>query len=328
MRNHSSLHSAQIKRSQLGFTLVELLLVILVLSSLALATTFLVDGLNEQTRFDDTKTRLQLIRQAIVGDTSRTLNGQPDMRGFVADMGRLPVSIEELVSGDGLEPWGLSSVQVGAISPVTVELYGGWRGPYLEAFPESDTGRRVFRDGWGNADVSGVEANFGWDFVAADLSGVAVSSYGADGISDISGGSTEVYAKDYPNPGLNLVEVGDYEANLNGGLTVRFNVPGPATVLPAGEAVYLKLYYLIAGVALDGPESIDFPALSGVQTVNVAFPSDDDTGKQGRYAAVVMCRVSDNIYAGDCDGPDNNIQPYYFTLIPRGQLPTIPWNIQ
>jgi prepilin-type N-terminal cleavage/methylation domain-containing protein len=322
MRNHSSLHSAQIKRSQLGFTLVELLLVILVLSSLALATTFLVDGLNEQTRFDDTKTRLQLIRQAIVGDTSRTLNGQPEMRGFVADMGRLPVSIEELVSGDGLEPWGLSSVLVGAISPVTVELYGGWRGPYLEAFPESDTGRRVFRDGWGNADVSGVEANFGWDFVAVDLSGVAVSSYGADGISDISGGSTEVYAKDYPNSGLNLIEVDDYEANLNGGLTVRFNKPAD---IPTG--VSLKLFYFNSSVGLDGPQSDDFVALSGVQSVNVAFTAPDDVGKQGRYAAVLICN-NNNIYDGNCDATVNITQPYYFTLVPRGQLPTILWNIQ
>lgn len=320
--------SVQNQQAHSGFTLVELLLVILVLSSLALGASFLVDGFGNQTRFDDTKTRLQQIRQAIIGDTSRTLNGQPELRGFVADMGRLPVSLEELVNGEGLEPWGLSSVQAGDLSAVTIELYGGWRGPYLETFPESDTGRRVFRDGWGNADISGVETNFGWDFVASDLSGVAVISYGSDGDPDLSGGSAEVYAKDYPNLGLNLVEVGDYEANLNGGLTVRFNVPAPATVLPIGETVYLKLYYFTEGVGLDGPESNDFPSLSGVQVVNVTFPSGDDIAKQGRYAAVIMCRISGNIYAGDCDGLGINTQPYYFTLIPRAQLPVIPWNIQ
>ncbi|HSF71401.1 MAG TPA: prepilin-type N-terminal cleavage/methylation domain-containing protein, partial [Methylotenera sp.] len=175
MRNHSSLHSAQIKRSQLGFTLVELLLVILVLSSLALATTFLVDGLNEQTRFDDTKTRLQLIRQAIVGDTSRTLNGQPEMRGFVADMGRLPLNINELLEIGGQPAWGLSAVTASDISPVvTISLNAGWRGPYLDTLPDSSDGERRFRDGWGNGDLSDV--NFGWQYTADDLSGVSVQS--------------------------------------------------------------------------------------------------------------------------------------------------------
>jgi prepilin-type N-terminal cleavage/methylation domain-containing protein len=171
MRNHYSIHSVQMQQVQRGFTLVELLLVILVLSSLALAATFLVDGLNEQSRFDDTKTRLQLIRQAIVGDSSRTLNGQPDVRGFVADMGRLPIDIQELIEQDGQLAWGLSTVTVPDISSVTVtiSLSAGWRGPYLDTLPESD-GVRRFRDGWGSGDLSDV--NFGWNYSASDVSGI------------------------------------------------------------------------------------------------------------------------------------------------------------
>ncbi|MES2502471.1 MAG: prepilin-type N-terminal cleavage/methylation domain-containing protein [Pseudomonadota bacterium] len=306
---------------QRGFTLVELLLVILILGTLALGTSFLVDGFGDQIRFDDTKSRLQQIRKAIIGDTNRTLNGQVDMSGFVADMGRLPESVEELVSGEGLELWNLSSVVVGTLSPVTIELYGGWRGPYLETFPESSTGRRAFRDGWGNADISGASADFGWIYSQSDLSGVAVTSLGADSQADDAGGSAEGYDKDFPTSG-NLVEVADYQVSLNGGLTVRFN-----NFADIPEGVTLKLFYFNDKAGLDGPESDELPSLSGVQSVNVTFTAPDDIGNQGRYAAALICS-NGNIYDGNCDAAHTNSQPYYFILVPRAQLPTILWNIQ
>jgi len=55
----------------------------------------------------------------------------------------------------------------------------------------------------------------------------------------------------------------------------------------------------------------------------------------GRYAAVVMCDVNNNgdpsddiVFDGDCTSNPVHTNPYYFTLVPRRQLPNIPWHIQ
>lgn len=38
-----------------------------------------------------------MIREAILGDPRKTVNGQAVMSGFVADMGRLPTCLRELL---------------------------------------------------------------------------------------------------------------------------------------------------------------------------------------------------------------------------------------
>jgi len=314
---------------QQGFTLVELLLVILVLSSLALATTFLVDGIGNQSRFDETKTRLQQIRQAIIGDTSRTLNGQPELRGYVADMGRLPLNLTELIEMGAQDAWGLSAVTASDLSPVvTISLNAGWRGPYLDTLPDSD-GERRFRDGWGNDDLSGVSENFGWNFNTVDMGGISavtVQSYGADGLSGVTTPDA-VFEEDYPATG-NLIEPNDYVVSL---ANINVQLDQPITVTPTEDLV-LRVYYIGYEDVLDDPyaleilpaESTPTTALVGQQTLsfNVA-----GTFYMGNYAAVLIC---DNlvVYDGDCVAPHMNSQPYYFTLIPRAQLPIIPWNIQ
>lgn len=325
MKNHKPIILAQIKQTQQGFTLVELLLVILVLSSLALATTFLVDGIGNQSRFDETKTRLQQIRQAIIGDTSRTLNGQPELRGYVADMGRLPVDLTELIemgTGSDEQPaWGLSAVTASDLSPVvTISLNAGWRGPYLDTLPDSD-GERRFRDGWGNGDLSSV--NYGWSFGVdiSGVSGVTVQSYGADGLSGVTTPGA-VFEEDYPATG-NLIEPNDYVVSL---ANINVQLDQPITVAPTEDLV-LRLYRINDGVIEDPAiESAAVTAVVGQQTLSFSV-TEGLPHYMGNYAAVLIC---DNlvVYDGNCVAPHMNSQPYYFTLIPRAQLPIIPWNIQ
>ena len=185
------------RHRQAGLTLLELLLVVTILSAVAYMSLAVVDNGGNQTRFEDTRNRLALIRTAIIGDSSRSLNGQPEISGFVADMGRLPLNLNELVSEPvdcdpdtaGNQPcsWGIDAA---------TGLWRGWNGPYLPA----SAGTGVFRDGWGNDDGGN---NFGWLFDDAGSPGaLIVQSYGLDGAA----GGSDVYEVDYPTVGPLVAE--------------------------------------------------------------------------------------------------------------------------
>jgi hypothetical protein len=302
---------------------------------------------DEQVRFDETKSRLMQIRRAMIGDSSRSLNGEPLVSGFVADMGRLPDSLQELVDIGSLAVWQqLPWVPPAELSGVvTIHLYGGWRGPYIDTLPDS-SGERRYRDGWGKDDGS---ANFGWVYQLDDLNAggvsavaVQVQSLGANGVADalLSG----VYEADYPLTGQYLVSPEDYEVALNG-LAVRFNLPITGTFAP-NDSLFLRLYFVNQGeiepVEIDNVQSDDgllfesvsgVGGLSGVQTQAFTFDSASNAPfYYGNYAAVVLCRTAPDTYIvfdGDCSAPVvGNPQPYYFTLVPRSNLPTLQWNIQ
>ncbi|NOR69395.1 MAG: prepilin-type N-terminal cleavage/methylation domain-containing protein [Methylomarinum sp.] len=84
-------------KKQTGFTLVELLVVMLVLTALASITLETSKDIAFQSRYEVTKDRYEKIRRAIIGRPDVLINGQPDISGFVADMGRLPRNIQELL---------------------------------------------------------------------------------------------------------------------------------------------------------------------------------------------------------------------------------------
>ena len=88
----------QIILKQEGMTLIELTVVLLILTSLATIALRSTTGLVEQTKWEQTKKRHEEIKKAIIGDPKLVINDQPDISGFVADMGRLPNNIRELLS--------------------------------------------------------------------------------------------------------------------------------------------------------------------------------------------------------------------------------------
>lgn len=317
-----------------GFTLVELLLVIFLLSSLALVTTLFVDNANEQYRFETTKTRLEQMRRAIVGDTSRTLNGQPEISGFVADMGRLPANLQELVEPPADEDhlWAITDIEVGTV--VVGTLNGGWRGPYLEAIQESGvSGVRAYRDGWGNPDVVGDEANFGWVFklkksdntdttVIAEAVALTLQSLGADGAVG-QADANNPYQADYPNDGYRIAP-NDWAVDLKE-QTFHIQLNGA----PSGSFsdLKLRLYYLENGQLKNFiSDSFEIDSVSGVVSQPV-FPDVEQLLPMGMHAAVVVCNDG-TVYNGNCPGATQ--PPYYFKLTPRAYTPpmTVEWTVQ
>jgi prepilin-type N-terminal cleavage/methylation domain-containing protein len=256
-------HCARRFIPQAGFTLLELLLVVAILSSLALAATTFVENEDDQQRFEETRRRLENLRRAVVGYPNLSAGGEALVGGFVADMGRLPRNLNELFAGGYCSnaaytsqascvaaagawtadtPFGVAGVCSdstkttkvacdGTNSAIWVELAGGWRGPYLHALPES--GGMAYRDGWGNGGVA-PGADFGWTVAVTDIDGgtppddfddtLMVRSLASDGAP---GGSK--YAADYPVSGTVLVERRDHNIDLTGGIRVRLTNPGNGT---------------------------------------------------------------------------------------------------
>lgn len=157
-------HPTLAKRNR-GFTLLEMLVVIGLLGLVALGAASLIIDTGEEIRKDATEKNWNALRKAIIGDYTQSVNGSPYLSGYVADMGRLPNNIKELMSQEffydhddnALTPslslvvqpkWQeieLNTVNGAANTGVVGKIYGGWRGPYLYT-----AGSDVFRDGWGN----------------------------------------------------------------------------------------------------------------------------------------------------------------------------------
>lgn len=154
-------------KHQGGFTLLELIVVVAVLGLITnLATEFVAQNVNQQ-RYDTTKDRLEKLKYAILGDDTRTVNGQPDLVGYIHDIGSAPNTLSDLVT----KPSGVSTAAYNDTLKRTI----GWRGPYI-----SD--EITDNDGWGN----------NWNYsVTSNI--VTIESEGLDG----SSGGTADYESDY-----------------------------------------------------------------------------------------------------------------------------------
>ncbi|WP_309386445.1 prepilin-type N-terminal cleavage/methylation domain-containing protein [Cerasicoccus frondis] len=145
----------QIYRTR-GFTLLELLLVVVILASVAWMLTSTVDDNISQVRYEDTRNRLDAIRTAVLGPNSPATWERGIQSGYVVDNGVLPVNIDALVAlptdydeYGAVEPiydqGGANEYDFsGATSSVNYQLFKGHRQGYL---PASSSG--YFRDGWG-----------------------------------------------------------------------------------------------------------------------------------------------------------------------------------
>lgn len=259
-----------------GFSLLELMLVLFILGLLATTALVLTEGSDDQARYDETKRRLERIKHAIVGDPTRTVNGSPEISGYVADMGRLPGCLKELLVQETCAGAALPGWQPDAVSGI----WAGWRGPYVHYLPERDG--PALRDGWGNPDQADPDPNYGWTYQLYDAAGnetgdtavavaVSVQSLGEDGAA---GGDANTFNADYPADGVLLVGAGDFKAHMQGwdAITLRLNNRSGAKIAVPADSLRLKLSH-----AEDGGVSA-WPATAAErdadETLSATFPED------------------------------------------------------
>jgi prepilin-type N-terminal cleavage/methylation domain-containing protein len=157
-------------RGEPGFTLIEIILVILLVGILAGLAANLLTNTLDQARFDESRRKMTVLSNAMVGNPELNTNGVRSDFGFVADIGRLPTSLTELVAPGALPAWNAATGV-------------GWHGPYVPGdFAENPDGYRT--DGWGTL------------FTYANATGI-VTSLGSDGAAGGTG-----YAADFSVPDL------------------------------------------------------------------------------------------------------------------------------
>lgn len=189
------------QRRQAGLTLLELLLVVIILSTVAFMTLATVDNNSNQMRFEDTRNRLEAVRRAVIGHADPVFNGQRLFSGYAADNGLIPTnaeSIETLITKTtrtnltdaafdayrSLEPRfdpvpDVNGYNNDAGTPMDgsdESLLKGWRGSYLQTSAGSSS---AYYDGWGN---TGAAPDFGWD-VSATTTDISITSFGREGAS-------------------------------------------------------------------------------------------------------------------------------------------------
>ncbi len=117
-----------------GFTLIELVMVIVVLGLVAAIVIPRMGGLSESSRITATESEMLMLKRAIVGNPSAVAEGRYYDVGFEGDVGHPPASLAELGS-----------------KPDTVPEYDkftriGWNGPYIDT-----SGGEYLTDAWGAA---------------------------------------------------------------------------------------------------------------------------------------------------------------------------------
>lgn len=295
--NYKCKYTSVINRK--GFTLLELLLVVVILSAIAFSTVSFFNSEDEQFRYEDTRTRLINIRRAVIGNSEPTFQGQQLLSGYAVENGVLPSTIDELIKKPALyDDFGLQSplfdpqpgsdgFNNGGELSITwnnnEKLFKGYSsGAYLALPPGSED---KYRDGWGNVgSVSGTsidcpsfsgegsdlgsdkeDDNHGW-CVTLDTTGgtstaneLYIDSYGSDGELG------EVAGNDFTFDVLQSIKSGDWTQDVQG-WTVKITNQSGSTISNHGVSL------LVYGIRTDGT-----PGWKRLSTNEVSSLNDGDS---------------------------------------------------
>ena len=117
---------------QAGFTLIELVIVIVAMGILAAFAIPKFADMTTSSKITATKDEMTLLKKAIIGNPAAVAGGEYVDRGFEGDIGYAPSRLQDL-----------------AVRPESIPAYNkltriGWNGPYIDS-----SGSQYLKDAWG-----------------------------------------------------------------------------------------------------------------------------------------------------------------------------------
>lgn len=146
---------------QSGFTLIELVMVIILLGILSTIAIPKVTDVIKTARIKATKGEMTEIKKALMGDPSAVSGGVLVDRGFNGDIGHLPSTLDELVTQGSYPNWNRFTQR-------------GWNGPYISTDFTSNNEWKL--DAWGHA----------YEIYSPTAGDTSLLSYGPDGVKGTS----------------------------------------------------------------------------------------------------------------------------------------------
>ncbi len=119
------------KLAQAGFTLIELVMIIVVLGVLAAVAIPKLGDVTENSKITATKKELLALKVAISGNPDAVAGGKYIDRGFEGDVGFAPSLLQDLVT------------KPDSVSPYNKLTSLGWNGPYIDS-----TEGNYLKDSW------------------------------------------------------------------------------------------------------------------------------------------------------------------------------------
>lgn len=230
-----------------GFSLIELVLIIVIigiLATLAIRNSF---EFLEDSKHQSTQAELEAIARAIAGDRSLLAGGKRTDFGYLGDIGSLPASLADLVTNPG---------------------YGTWNGPYLQN--AADNGYAA--DAWGTSYVYSAGTT-----IQSTGSGSNITKQFGSAVSDFTGNTvrgTITDARGIPPGSIyrDSVTVSVVHPDGVGGVVSSSVLPAPSgafTVgaIPAGNHTLRAVYVPLSDTVV---EQISV-APGATVTVNLTF---------------------------------------------------------
>lgn len=156
-----------------GFTLIEILMVIILVAVLGGGSLTLFTSSIDEARFDATYKEMLQLRKALIGDLENTsVEGERVRFGYLGDLGAVPTGSQ------GLQALYSQPASVGAWTVDSTGKIGvGWNGPYIISSTDND----FAKDAWGR------------DYIYSTAGTTPyLLSYGSDGVAGGTGAAADI----------------------------------------------------------------------------------------------------------------------------------------
>ena len=165
-----------VRGGRYGFSMAEIVLVLIVLVGLAAMVVPLLDEIQITTPTGETKTEKQIITEAAMRTIRDAIMGTPTKPGAWPDLGQRP---DKFLLDPNLL---LADISVVRSIDASINVYdpvrkSGWRGPYL-------TGKRELTDAWGNSFVIQIDFDGNGVVDSYEAKYARLVSSGQDGVLD------------------------------------------------------------------------------------------------------------------------------------------------